>query len=144
MAVPEKQVTQLLDYSSKQYGNETTQVISLIRQGLPASSLHELAERYQLSERQLAQLLGVSTRTLSRLNSSVSRLSPVQSDRLFRLARIVGHAESVFDTLDVALDWLKSPNRALAGSIPLSLLDTDAGTLQVDEILTRIEYGVYS
>lgn len=33
---------------------------------------------------------------------------------------------------------------ALGGEVPLNLLDTEAGVEQVDDILTRIEYGVYS
>ncbi len=40
--------------------------------------------------------------------------------------------------MESALDWLKSPNRALGGAVPLELLDTDAGTVMVDDVLTRL------
>lgn len=40
--------------------------------------------------------------------------------------------------------WLSAPNDALSGESPLSLLDTDAGVRLVEEVLTRIEFGVYS
>ena len=40
--------------------------------------------------------------------------------------------------------WLHTANRALGGQMPLQLLDTDLGSRQVEEILGRIEYGVFS
>ena len=141
----EPQLKKLLGRAGGQTGqDQTRRLIALTREGVPARSAFDLARRYNLSEPQLAELLGVSTRTLARMKSADARLNPVQSDRLLRLARIVAHAETVFDTFEVALDWLKNPNRALGGDVPLSLLDTDAGAVQVEEILTRIDYGIYS
>lgn len=43
----------------------------------------------------------------------------------------------------MTLDWLKSPNAALGGATPLSLLDTDIGTESVMDTLGRIEHGVF-
>jgi putative toxin-antitoxin system antitoxin component (TIGR02293 family) len=68
----------------------------------------------------------------------------VPSDRLLRYPCIAARAEEVFEDPQVARNWLKRPNRALVGEIPLELLDTETGAQQVDGILTRIEYGVYS
>jgi uncharacterized protein (DUF2384 family) len=42
------------------------------------------------------------------------------------------------------MHWLAAPNRALEGTAPLSLLDTDIGTQEVEAVLTRIEQGVFS
>ena len=61
-----------------------------------------------------------------------------------RLARVVERAEEVFEDLDAALDWLKSPNAALAGATPLSLIDTDIGAQSVTDTLGRIEHGVFA
>jgi len=66
-----------------------------------------------------------------------------QSQKVCHLARIFALAEEVFSNDRVAQNWLKRPNRALGGAIPFELLDTDAGTQQVEEVLKRIEYGVY-
>jgi putative toxin-antitoxin system antitoxin component (TIGR02293 family) len=43
-----------------------------------------------------------------------------------------------------AAQWLKTPNRALRGVRPLDQLDTDPGVREVEDILGRISYGVYS
>ena len=45
---------------------------------------------------------------------------------------------------DNAGRWLQKPNRALGGVAPLDLLSSDLGAEQVETILVRIDYGVYS
>jgi putative toxin-antitoxin system antitoxin component (TIGR02293 family) len=60
------------------------------------------------------------------------------------IRRISAQAQDVLESAETAVNWLKRPNRALAGHAPIDLLDTDEGTWQVVELLDRIEYGVYS
>ena len=93
-----------------------------------------------------AALLGVSERKWSRARagSADGLLSPVQSDRLLRASQVFDHARAVFDNDQDAATWFSMPNHALLGETPLSLMDTDAGVRQVDDVLTRIEFGVYA
>jgi putative toxin-antitoxin system antitoxin component (TIGR02293 family) len=42
---------------------------------------------------------------------------------------------------DAAIHWLKRPNRALGGLIPLDCLDTEPGARMVENVLGRIAYG---
>ena len=120
------------------------QIVDIIRRGIPADSVRRVAEYYGISEARVATLLGASERTLSRRKKEDKPLDATESDRLYRLARIGARALEVFENDASARNWLKRPNRALGGAVPLEMLDTDAGTEQVDEVLTRIEYGVYS
>ena len=95
-----------------------------------------------------AKVIGVSERKWSRVRTQVSSgvLSPVESDRLVRVWRIFEHAKVVFagdEDGKGAIRWFAAPNPALSGETPLSLLDTDAGVRQVDDVLTRIEFGVF-
>lgn len=120
------------------------QIVSIIRQGLHVAAAMRVAEFYGISEAKVATLLGSSERTLSRRKKEDKPLDSTESDRLYRLARIAARATEVFENDDTARNWLKRPNRALAGVAPYELLDTDAGTEQVDELLNRIDYGVYS
>ena len=62
--------------------------------------------------------------------------------KLLRLAQVINHATELFGDHAVAVDWLKSPNTALRGNAPLSLLDTDAEA--VLDTLGRIEHGVFA
>jgi putative toxin-antitoxin system antitoxin component (TIGR02293 family) len=127
------------------YGREKDdyKAIKDIRKGLPTSSFGHLVKSLHTTENDLLPIVGISDRTLQRRRKEKKPFDPVESDRLYRLAKVYARAVEVFDNEDVALDWLKSNNRAL-GDVPLMLLDTEAGTDMVERILTRIEHGVYS
>ncbi|MBC6480072.1 MAG: DUF2384 domain-containing protein [Hormoscilla sp. GM7CHS1pb] len=87
--------------------------------------------------------MGTSDRDIERRKQENKPLDSIFSDRLYRIARILASTVEVFENADTARNWLKRPNRALSGAIPFELLDTDAGTQQVDKLLNKIEYGVY-
>jgi putative toxin-antitoxin system antitoxin component (TIGR02293 family) len=116
----------------------------LVRQGLSIESFKRVANYYQLSDAQMSKVVGTSVRTIVRLQKEDKPLNSTWSDRLYRLARVAAQAQDVFESADTATSWLKRPNRGLNGHTPVDLLDTDAGTEQVVELLDRIEYGVYS
>ena len=56
----------------------------------------------------------------------------------------LAQADSIFDDREKAVAWINRPNKALGGEVPLTLMDTDAGIRQIETILTRLEFGVYS
>ena len=100
--------------------------IELIRNGIPAAAVERLLTVMQVSQSDLARALGIPERTLARRKRE-GVLNSEESAKLLRLARVVGRANEVFETPEAALHWLKSPNSALAGKTPFSLLDTDIG-----------------
>src|SRR5208282_2938825 len=116
----------------------------LIREGPPSDSLIALGERLDLKNAALSQKLGIPQRTLTRRLSRHSRLTAAESDRTVRLARVYATAVDMIGNAAKAAEWLRTPNRALGGHIPIDQLDTDLGTREVENILGRIAYGVYS
>lgn len=117
----------------------------LIEAGVPLAAARHLRERLRLSEAEFAACLGVSTKTLQRLTGSEApRLAPQQGDRLYRLARIAAFAEEVLEDAARARAWLLEPQRGLGNRIPLVLLRTEAGAREIEDLLGRIEYGVFS
>lgn len=125
--------------------NSLVELSDLILSGLPRKAADVLRLRLRLSEKELARSLGVSPKTLQRQAKTESaRLSSVQGDRLYRLARIVALAEEVFEDRERAVRWLREPQRGLGNRVPLELLLSDAGTREVEDLLGRIEYGVFS
>ena len=116
----------------------------LVRKGLPAVSITALAERLRLGNNVVGQTLGIPQRTLSRRLSHASRLTPAESDRTVRVARVCANAIEMIGDQEKAIAWLGTANRALGGERPLELLDTDLGARMVEDILGRIAYGVYS
>ncbi len=116
----------------------------LVREGLPVKSLLLLAERLELNQAEIAEKIGIPLRTLTRRMSSDSRLTPAESDRTVRLAQVYATAVETLGDGERAAEWLKTPNRALRGGCPLDQLDTDPGVREVEDVLGRIAYGVYS
>jgi hypothetical protein len=74
----------------------------------------------------------------------LTRLSPANSDIVVRTATAMARAIDVLGDRTKAAHWLTTPNRALGGEVPITLLDTSAGAHEVEALLDRIEYGVYS
>ena len=60
------------------------------------------------------------------------------------MAQVYSNAAETLGDGDKAAAWLKTPNRALRGGRPLDQLDTDPGVREVEDVLGRISYGVYS
>jgi putative toxin-antitoxin system antitoxin component (TIGR02293 family) len=121
-----------------------TDLAELVREGLPASSVLALAQKLDLGNAALSRKLGIPQRTMTRRLSQHSRLSAAESDRTVRLARVYATAVEMIGNQEKAVEWLRTPNRALAGERPLDQLDTDLGAREVEDVLGRIAYGVYS
>jgi len=117
--------------------------IRMIRGGIPAAAVEPILDAVRLSQAELGQALGIPERTLARRKRE-GVLNSEESSKLLRLARVISRASEVFDDSAAAVDWLKSPNAALRGNAPLSLLDTDIGAESVLDTLGRIEHGVFA
>lgn len=116
----------------------------LVRKGLPAGTVMALALRLHLGNGDLSRKLGIPQRTLARRRSQASLLTPAESDRTARMARVCANAVEMIGDQNRAIEWLRTPNRALGGEKPIDQLDTDMGARMVEDILGRIAYGVYS
>ena len=53
-------------------------------------------------------------------------------------------AVDVLEDRNLARKWFKEPVRALNGRTPLEFSDTELGAQEVEDLLGRIEYGVFS
>jgi putative toxin-antitoxin system antitoxin component (TIGR02293 family) len=116
----------------------------LVREGLPASTVTALAQKLRIGNSVLSGKLGIPQRTLTRRLSQRSLLTPAESDRTVRVARVYANAVEMIGDPEKAIEWLRTPNRALGGEKPLDQLDTDVGAQMVHDVLGRIAYGVYS
>jgi putative toxin-antitoxin system antitoxin component (TIGR02293 family) len=118
-------------------------LIEIIQSGLPVGELEVLRESLDLPMEKLAPRLGLSKATLHRRKTS-GKLDPGESDRVVRFARLVGKAVEVLESRDNARKWLTSPQVGLGGAVPIDYAMTEVGAREVEDLLGRIEYGVYS
>lgn len=114
-----------------------------VRGGLPYAALEAVVTRYEIPRAALLRVLHMPPRTLARRKKQ-RRLRPDESDRLLRLARVAARAEEVLGSRENAAGWLSDPIIALNDTSPLDHLDTDLGAHEVEEILGRIEHGMFS
>ena len=117
--------------------------IALVRQGISAKAVDAAVRVLGIGQSELSRALDIPERTLARRKKE-GVLSRDESGKLVRLAQVIERAVEVFEDERAALSWLKSPNAALGGSSPLSLLDTDLGAVAVTRTLGRIEHGVFA
>ena len=114
----------------------------IVAEGLPKTSvralLSRLSEHYPVELQPLRDFIAPPA-TLKRRRT---RLSPAESQRLERLARIVAMAEQVWHETTAAAEFLTRRHRALGGKTPLQMATTDLGVRQVEELLASIEYGL--
>jgi putative toxin-antitoxin system antitoxin component (TIGR02293 family) len=118
-------------------------LIEAIRLGLPVQELDVLQASLDVPMDKLAPKLGISKATLHRRKAQ-GRLGPEESDRVLRFARLMGTAVRVMEGEDAARRWLNSPQVGLGGAVPLDYAETEVGAREVEDLLGRIEYGVYS
>ncbi|HUO26672.1 MAG TPA: antitoxin Xre/MbcA/ParS toxin-binding domain-containing protein [Candidatus Aquilonibacter sp.] len=111
-----------------------------IREGFPPAVVEELMQASGLTLKELAEALDLSPRSLQRRRRT-GHLAAFESDRLYRLARIVAFAGWALGDRKRAARWLKRSNRALGGTTPITVLDTEIGARQVENLLGRIAYG---
>jgi len=88
--------------------------------------------------------LVVPKRTLARRKAANEPLTVEETDKALRLARIASQAGRVFGAADKAHRWLRKPKRALQGETPVAYLATEAGARVVEEMLGRIEHGIFA
>ena len=122
---------------------DSARLINCINAGLPIYELEELQARLELPMDKLASKLGISIATIQRRRQR-GRLDPGESDRVLRFARLFGKAVALFENEQDARQWLNSPQFGLGGAVPLDYASTEVGAREVENLLGRIEFGVYS
>jgi putative toxin-antitoxin system antitoxin component (TIGR02293 family) len=118
-------------------------LIAMIEKGLSVTELNELQVSLDLPMEKLAAQLGISTATLHRRKLQ-GKLGPMESDRVVRFARLMAKAVEVLESEENARQWLRSPQVGLGGAVPLDYAGTEVGAREVENLLGRIEYGVYA
>ncbi len=111
-----------------------------VRDGLPFAILERLIADGVVDEREVETHF-IPRRTFYARRQKAT-LSREQSDLVVRLARIQAIADEVFGDRVKAHRWLRKPNGALEGQVPLALLDTDEGGRLVEAVLGRIAHGI--
>ena len=115
-------------------------MMRLVRRGLPIGAVQFVLDSGRLTLAELDQVV-LPRKTLAN-RRKLGSLTPEQSDRLVRVARVMAVAEETYGSQEKAGVWLRRPTTVLAGERPLHLLDTDEGAREVETLLGRISHGI--
>jgi putative toxin-antitoxin system antitoxin component (TIGR02293 family) len=116
--------------------------VAIARLPLKSNSLEAL-RMWGFTDDELHRIVG-PRRTLARRKQFNQPLSAIEADRVRRLQRVAQHADRVFANHDKAARWLRSKIIALDGEKPIDLLQSESGAHFVEQILHRIDYGMFS
>jgi putative toxin-antitoxin system antitoxin component (TIGR02293 family) len=116
-----------------------------VKAGLPLSEFDALRRELDVTVEDLADRIGISIATLSRRRRTGEPLDPGHSDRLLRYARLLQLATALYNGNEEAgRTWLRKPARALGGERPLDHAGTEIGARAVEDLIGRLEHGVYT
>jgi putative toxin-antitoxin system antitoxin component (TIGR02293 family) len=117
------------------------QLAQAVERGLPKATLRNVARRVftDAGEQRAIMYRIVPEATYKRRRE---RLSPAESERTERLARVVAMAEEVWQDREEARRFLTTPHAELGGKSPLDAALTELGARQAEEVMARIVYGL--
>ncbi len=118
-------------------------LVQKLREGFSLIEFQRLQDLLRIPEEELARYLGISSATLHRRKKQ-GQLETPESERIVRFARLFGLGVEVFGSQDASREWLKTPNPGTATEAPLSYADTEFGAREVENLIGRIDYGVFS
>ena len=115
-----------------------------VKRGLAIRHLDRFLEVSHLPRAAVLNVLKLTLRDLQQRIVS-RRLTPLESERLWRLAKVYKKSLDLFEgNAEQATAWLKTPQGALHDVSPLRCIVTEPGACEVEELIGRIEYGLLS
>lgn len=119
-------------------------LINAIQKGFSVDSINRLNAELGWSKMALLEIMGINERSFARRKAENGLLKTDESERVARLIRIVDAATDLFEgDRSAALDWIRRPAPALGGVPPVEMLASEAGALEVNRLIGRLEYGVF-
>jgi putative toxin-antitoxin system antitoxin component (TIGR02293 family) len=125
------------------YADSPTAAVDRILAGLPVEEFDALRSMLGLTVAAMAAKIGISVATLSRRRAKKQPLDRDHSDRLMRYARLYWMVVDYFGEPATAREWLGRPAYGLGGRSPLEFAETEMGAREVEDLIGRLEYGVY-
>ena len=120
------------------------ELVEQLERGFSFKTLQTFESRSGLALSRLAATIGIPERTLARRRVS-RRLTPDESERLLRISAIFEDAVDLFEgDVAAAVNWLTTPRKALGDRAPLAYARTEPGAREVENLIGRLEHGIFS
>ncbi len=124
--------------------HNTPELIRQIESGFPFDTLRNFEANSGLGLSEITAVLGIPDRTIARRRTA-GRFAPEESERLLRIGTVFEKAVDLFNgEITSAVHWLTTPKKALGGETPLRYARTGPGAREVENLIGRVEDGVFS
>jgi putative toxin-antitoxin system antitoxin component (TIGR02293 family) len=111
--------------------------------GVPTKTVNKFINRFNLTRKDLASLLGITERTLySQLKKD--KLDEKTSDRFLLVSSVFEEGSDALMSDAAFIEWIHTSHSHFDKETPFSLLTTINGAEAVREELIRTKYGVLS
>lgn len=122
----------------------TAKLIEQLEAGFPFDTLRKFELNTGVEANLLISILAIPERTLARRRTA-GRFAPDESERLLRISIVFERAVELFDgDVASAVQWLTTAKKALSGETPLKYSRTEPGAREVENLIGRVEHGVFS
>ena len=116
----------------------------LVEEGLPVLDIVQFGKQAGFTSDELARLIQIPPRTYARRVASMGRQKTTEGERAVRIMRLFDLARQVFGTDENTRRWFNSRIPALGGQTPLEFAKTEPGAREVENVIGRIEDGIFS
>lgn len=122
----------------------SAELIRQVEHGFSFKALHILAANSGVSDPLIASIIGIPERTLAR-RKAAGKLAPQESERLLRISNVFEQAVELFEgDVAAAVTWLTAPQKGLGHHSPLIYARTEVGAREVENLIGRLEHGVFT
>jgi putative toxin-antitoxin system antitoxin component (TIGR02293 family) len=120
------------------------ELIRQVERGFSFNTLLSMESHAGISVARIAAIIGMPERTLARRKTE-GRLTADESERLLRISRVFENTVDLFEGDSTnALKWLTTPKKAFENQTPLAYSRTELGAREVENLMGRLEHGIFS
>lgn len=115
-----------------------------VEEGLPVMEVVQFGKQAGYTSDELARLIQIPARTYARRVAAKAKLKVHEGERATRLMRIFDRAKQLFVTEKNVREWLQTELPALGWRTPIDYAQTEPGAREVENLIGRIEHGIFS
>ena len=119
-------------------------MVQRVEEGLPVMDVVKFSKQAGFTNDELAKLINIPARTYARRVAGKARLTLPEGERAARLMRVFDCALQLFGNNENVRKWLHAELPALGWRTPIDYAQTEPGAREVENLLGRIEHGVFS
>lgn len=124
--------------------NEDAKLREQVSNGFSIKLFNSLLSIVGMQQKTMQDVLRIPATTFSRRKDQ-GRFTMEESDRLYSLIEVFSRATDLFEgDRQAAVEWMNKKVPGLGDKRPIEMIDSHANTQAVLDLITRLEYGVYS